>query len=155
MAPTFPFFLGFLTWGLVAAAVLTLAGALAIFPRSRRMALRLASAMFATIPGILAYQLVVAPVALAILSAGLLVGRLIEPPTPTHFTSNPIVILLTIVTVFLAAGIGVIASLAGFLCGWRAGWALASGRDLIPGLEGDPLVRMVGFIRSRVGHRGK
>jgi len=153
MAPTFPFFAAFVIWGLAAVLVLTLAAVLCLFARSRSTALRLASAMVATVPGILAYEALAVPVAFAILSAGLLAGRLIESPTPTHITSNPIVICLTIVTVVLAAGIAAAASLMGFWGGWRAGWALASGRDLTTALQGDPLVRIVRSIGSRVGHR--
>jgi len=151
MPPTFLIFMWALVWGLVAVAVLTLAAVLAIFTGLRPTAKRLASAMVGTFPGMVAYQLVAAPLAVAILLVGFLLVRPIAHADPvTHTMSDPIPIVLTIATVFLAGGIGIAASLVGAWRGWRAGWAFASGQDLAAAIEGDPLVRIASHIRNRL-----
>jgi hypothetical protein len=155
MPPTFLVFMGLVVWVLAAVAVFMLAGVFAIFAGGRPTAWRLVSAMVGTFPGIVAYQVVAVPLAVAIVLVGGLGARLIEAPNPTHTTSNPVVIALSVATLFLAMSIGAAAALMGFFRGWRAGWAFASGRDVMSVVKGDPLVRFVGLIRSRVGHRGE
>ena len=155
MPPTFLYMLyvmGLVVWVVAAGGVLMLAAILAMFARARPTALRLAAATIATFPGVLAYQFVAAPAALILLVGGLFVVYLIAPVNPTHTTTDPVVIAVSIASILLPLGIGAVASIMGLWRGWRTGWALASGRDLVTATEGDPLVRIVTRIRRRVPH---
>ena len=98
--------------------------------------------MVCTFPGVFAFQLIAAPVAIAALLIALLV-RLLLDPAQLGATENPIIIG-TFIAVFVFDFVFVAGmSCLGFSEGWRAGWQVARGRPLRAVIAQSPSVRFV------------
>lgn len=107
-------------------------------------------AMVGTFPGVFFFQLIAAPVAVAVLLIAWLVWRLIEPGNSTT-TENPIVIATSIAVIlidFLVVG-GM--SLLGFYEGWRAGWQISKGRKWRDAIGHGPSAQILRSLRKRLG----
>jgi len=96
---------------------------LAINPRWRPLAKRLAAAMFFSFPGVFLCQLLAAPGLLVLLVGGGWLSGLIPQ-------ANPMGVLLVMSVVYGVVGVAFFASVLGFVVGWWAGWRLASGQPL-------------------------
>lgn len=127
MLPTFLYLLGFMVWILGACLVWLAAGLLSLRKRTRFLSRPLCLAMAMTFPLVFVYQVVVAPLVAGLLLVAWALWKILEPGTSTT-TQNPLVIGISIAMAFLSFGAMLIASLAGFYEGWRAGWACGKGR---------------------------
>src|SRR5262252_2217718 len=151
MPPTFLYLIALIVWVSLAAVVWAIAGVLAVLPRSRRTALRLALAMAFTFPAVIAYQLLAAPVIAALLLGMNLFWKALEPGPATE-TSNPAVILVTISTAVIAYLVALGMSMVGFWEGWRVGWLLGSGGRLWSIVQDGPLFCSVRYLQRRIFH---
>jgi hypothetical protein len=94
------------------------------------------------------------PIVLTMLLAAVALWRLLDPVSTT--TKNPVVIGGFIAFVFGSAIIMFVASVAGYVDGWRTGWGLARGRSVnemlsctIPKKWLDRVLSLTSFGRAR------
>lgn len=81
-----------MAWIFIALVVWCIAAVLAMFRERRHTAKRLALAMAGTFPGVLMYQLLVAPVLATLLLGAHFAWKAVEPGPSSH-TENPLVIV--------------------------------------------------------------
>jgi len=98
--------------------------------------------MAGTFPGVFLFQLLAAPVVILILVAMHVLWKAAEPGASAA-TDNPVVIAGSIVGAFLASGIVLGVSVAGFCEGWRIGWTYGQGRGLRDAVEDGLFARAV------------
>ncbi len=153
MPPTFVYLIFLVAWAGVAVATWIVAAAFAVFPEKRRIGFRLASAMAGTIPGVIVYQVLATPIVAAVLLAMRLLSNTLEPGSSTT-TSNPTVIILSIIAVGLAFVVVLAMSITGFWEGWRLGWTLAAGENFVRVIRGALLVRIANRVRGTVFRPG-
>jgi hypothetical protein len=144
--PTFPYILALMFWGLIALVVWCVAGALALSAQRRSTAKRMALAMAGTFPGVLGYQLLVAPVIAVLLLVAYLVWKAVEPGLSSH-TENPVVIVAWISVALVAFALAAGVSVVGFLDGWRTGWAVGAGTSSRAALAQSYLFRAARSLR--------
>lgn len=149
MPPTFIYLMFFVIWVGVAVAAWIVAATLALLPGKRHIGLRLASAVTGTFPGVITYQVLAAPIVAMLLLAMRLFWKILEPG-PGTTTSNPAVIVVSIVSAALAFAVVLAMSLVGFWEGWRFGWALAAGESFMSIIRRGLLFRIAHYIRWRV-----
>jgi hypothetical protein len=112
--------LAFLVWLLAAVAL--------VLRKTRPYAWPLALAMAGTFPGVFLFQIIAAPVVIAVLIVVWLVGQALEPG-PIHTTDNPVVIAMGVAAVLTIFAFVLGMSVAGFYEGWRTGWLVAKGEN--------------------------
>ena len=124
-----------------AAGIVWLATAVLAVPKTTRpFAKRAALGMFFSFPGVFAYQAVLFPFAILYLLVGSLFLR--------AYGSDSIWLL---VVIYGTAGWCLLASVGGFVAGWRAGWRLAGGESWRTVIVGDPLVgRTIAWLSRRI-----
>jgi hypothetical protein len=83
----------------------------------------------ATFPFVLAYQVFVFPLIVTVMLLALEVSRLIEAPVQGQI-QNKYAIIAILAGVVVSFAFGLLASITGFIDGWRAGWSLAHGRSV-------------------------
>lgn len=133
MPPTFVYLLALVGYIAVACAIWLVALVLAVPPRTRAFAKRVAAGMAGSFPGVFLFQLLTAPLVAFVL---LFIGgifRLFHP-------GDAVAVVLIVVLALLTFGIVAAASLLGFHTGWRVGWELAAGRSVRALLSGDRLL---------------
>ena len=152
MPPTFLYILASMIWVCLACMVWLTAGCLCILPQTRSFAKSISVAMLGTFPGVFLFQLVAAPIAVAILVVGGLVGRLIEPGNSTT-TEHPFVIGTSVAVILIDFTIVAGMSLLGCCEGWRAGWQISKGLSWRNAIEGGASARVFRSLQHRLdGH---
>lgn len=142
MPATFLYLMAFMIWMALAVLVWLVAGVLFFARRTRPVGRSLALAMAGTFPGVFLFQLLAAPVVILILVAMHVLWKAAEPGASAA-TDNPVVIAGSIVGAFLASGIVLGVSVAGFCEGWRIGWTYGQGRGLRDAVEDGLFARAV------------
>jgi hypothetical protein len=117
-------------WILVTCTIWCAAALMCVVPRTRPFAWPTSVAAAATFPFVFAYQIMAAPVAFTMLLGAFVLAILVGPASLGGTTKNPVVIVGFISAVFGSAIIMFVASVAGFVDGWRTGWGLARGRPI-------------------------
>jgi len=140
MPPTFAYILALMVYIAAACGVWIVAIVLAFSPRTRTLAKKIAAGMAGAFPGVFLFQLVAAPLLVALLLAIAGISHFFHPP-------DAIFIVLALSVISIPAG----ASLLGFYTGWRIAWELAAGRSAREFLHTDrvlgPIIR---FLRRRL-----
>jgi len=142
MPPTFAYILMFMIWVFVACLAWLAAGLMLFTRRTRTLSRPLCFAMAGTFPFVFAYQIIAAPFVAVLLVAAWAFWKVLEPGVSTT-TQNPVVIVVSITSAFLAFGTVLAMSLAGFYEGWRTGWACGGGRRFQEVLYEGPTVRLI------------
>jgi hypothetical protein len=150
--PTFLYLMAFMIWVPLAVLVWLVAGLMLFAPRTRPVGRSLALAMAGTFPGVFLFQLLAAPVVIVILLAMHVLWKAGEPGASAA-TDHPVVIAGSIVGAFLAFGIVLGASVAGFCEGWRVGWTCGKGRGLRDAVEDGLFARVVRRFMQAETHR--
>ena len=152
MPPTFLYLFAVVTWAVFACVVWTVAAVMLITPRTRRFAKPLCWAIAGTLPFVLAYQFLAAPIVAVVLLSGWAFCKLLEPGSAS-LTTNPVVIVASISVAFIAFATTLMMSLAGFYDGWKTGWKCGQGENLRDALSKAPaynqLRRYVRVLYSR------
>jgi hypothetical protein len=149
LPPYFPYMLAFALWVALACLVWIAAALLLIAPKTRPIARSLGLAMAATFPAVWLFQILAAPVVVAILLIAALVWRILQPGLPAT-TDNPVVIGTFIAAVLVDFVIVAGMSLVGFYEGWRAGWWRARGRGWLETIQQGPSAKLVRSLRHRM-----
>jgi hypothetical protein len=155
MPPTFLYLMALAFWVALAVVVWIVSIILMLLPGKRRKGFCIASAMAGTFPGVFTYQIIAAPIVIALLLTMQSFWKKIEPGTATT-TENPAVIIMAMVTALISFVIVAGMSLTGFWEGWRAGWLLARGDGFRSALQSGPaarLIRLLGKCISRTGNK--
>jgi hypothetical protein len=127
--PTFLYFIALVLYVGLACAVWGWAILIALIPRKRAFAKRLAAGMAGSFPGVFICQILSAPlIALWLLIAYGITGFFSPPP------------LLAVLLVLPVFGIAALASLIGFYLGWNVAWELAAGRSAWAFLKTRPVI---------------
>ena len=144
MPPTFLYLLALLLYFVAACVVWFVAAALAIRPRTRTLAKKIAAGMAGSFPGVFIFQLLVAPLIALVLLAVACIPHSFQPPDILIAVLAPVIVLSII-------SIPAIASLLGFYAGWRVAWELAAGRSARGFLATDRILGpVVRFLRRWV-----
>lgn len=117
-------------WILVTCTIWCVAALMCVVPRTRRFAWPTSVAAAATFPFVFAYQIIAAPVVLGAPLGAFILGMLVDPASLGGTTKNLVVIVGFISAFFVSAIILFVASVTGFVDGWRTGWELARGRPI-------------------------
>ena len=120
MPPTFAYVMCLTAYLAVMAAALVVSALLFLVPSKRRLALRLCSAIFASLPGILAFQFVVGVPLAVLLAAVLGFYAVFHPSESVQWAVGIPTILIMFVSL-------VAASVSGCYTGGRIGWQIAGG----------------------------
>ena len=135
MPPTFAYAMCLMMYlGVMVAALITSA-LLFLVPSKRRLALRLCSAILASLPGILAFQFVVG-IPLGVLLAALMGIEAVFPSDSVRWTVG----LPTILIMFASL---VAVSLSGCYTGGRIGWQIAGGTPFRVAVAEQKIIRYV------------
>jgi hypothetical protein len=152
MPPTFLYLIFFGIWATCACVVCCTCALLLFIPRTRALSGPLFWAMTGTFPFVIAYQILAAPVAAGVLLMGRALWRLLDPGT-SSMTENPVVIVVSISTAFIAFATVLTLSVAGLYDGWMAGLAYGRGMNLRDAVSSAPAYNQIkGFLRS-IGDR--
>jgi hypothetical protein len=118
-------------WIFVVCTIWCSAGLMWVVPRTRSFAWSTSVAAAATFPFVFAYQFVTLPVVFTLLLGAFALERLVDPASlGGGTTKNPVVIIGFISAISGSTFITFVASVFGFVDGWRTGWGLARGRPL-------------------------
>jgi hypothetical protein len=148
MPPTFVYLMA-LTISVCFACLVWLAvGLMALIKRNRALSRRLSLAMLATFPFVFVYQVIAAPVVAGVLLIAWAFWKILEPGSST-MTENPLVVVISLGTAFLAISMMLGMSLAGFYEGWCTGWAYGSGRSLREVLPGVSALRLLRHLATK------
>ena len=120
MPPTFAYIMCLTVYLAAMATALVVSALLFLFPSKRRLALRLCSAILASLPGILAFQFVVGIPLAALLAAVLGFYAVFHPSESVQWAVG----IPTILIIFVSL---VAASVTGCYTGSRIGWQIAGG----------------------------
>jgi hypothetical protein len=120
----------------VMAAVLVASALLVLLPSKRRLALRLCLATFLSLPGVLAFQLVVGILLGILLAAVLGFEAVFHPPEWVRY----VVGIPTILVMFVSLAT---ASLVGCYTGARIGWQIGGGTPVRIAISEQEAVRYV------------
>ncbi len=133
MPPTFPYILALFAYVALAGCGLTVAAALAVVPKTRRVAKKLAAGIFGSFPGVFLFQILAAPAVAMLL---LLMFASAAAVSPGGMVQGVLIVGFA----FLMFCLFGLASVAGFYTGFRAAWELASGRSPREFLTRDRLI---------------
>jgi hypothetical protein len=118
-------------WILVVCTIWCAAGLMWVVPRTRSFAWPTSVAAAATFPFVFAYQFVTLPVVFTLLLGAFVLEILVDPASlGGGTTKNPVVIIGFISALFGSTFVTFVASVLGFVDGWRTGWGLARGCPL-------------------------
>ena len=131
-----PYILALMVYIAAASAVWIVAIVLALSPRNRALAKKIAAGMAGSFPGVFLFQLLSAPLVAVMLMTVAGISHFFRPP-------DVIIIVLALFIISIPA----FASLLGFYTGWRVAWELAAGRSGREFLQTDrvlgPVVRVL------------
>ena len=145
---TFAYMVALLVWVFATCAIWSAAALMCVTARTRPFAWPTALAATVVFPFVLAYQILVAPVVLALLFGAVAIGKFLEPEA-RGATEHPVVIGAFLTVVVVSFVLMVIVSVAGFIDGWRTGWGLARRHSLLIMLSDTIPMRLIGRYRRR------
>ena len=143
MPPTFLFILALFAYAALAGCVLIVAAALAVVPKTRGVAKKLAAGIFGSFPGVFLFQVLAAPAVVLLLLLMFVSAAVVKPGG----TAQGLVIVGFALVIFCLCGL---ASVAGFYTGFRAAWEFAAGRSPREFFTRDRLIGPVVRLVSRI-----
>jgi hypothetical protein len=152
VSPIFAYVMIFGLWLFCACLVWLAAALMSPWRRARPTARSLGLAMAGTFPAVLLYQMLAAPIVLAILFTVWLFWKVVEPGPSTVATSG-VVIVVSFVGAISAFTVVLAMSLVGFYEGWRIGWACGKGQRLREVIDTGAPARVLRRLLDKMLHR--
>lgn len=136
MPPTFAYIIGLMMYAVVSAAVLVVAGGLALFASTRLIGFRIAAGTLFSLPGMLIFQFISFPfVVLTILIAGAFFAFL-EP-------NEALQAMIGVPILLLSVALFAVGSAYGIFFGYRNAWLICGGTPWREALRSDRIVALI------------
>jgi hypothetical protein len=136
MPPTFAYIIAFMMYAVASAAVLVVAGGLAIFTSTRLIGIRIAAGTLFSLPGMLVFQVISFPFVLLTILIAAAFFAVLEPNNGMHVMIGISILLLSVA--LFAAG-----SAYGIYFGYRSAWLVCGGTPWKDALRSDAFVALL------------